>query len=66
MKELLVPAFDSTDGGEDVYGELYDHDEFIDGVSETVEPGHSALFMLAHDIPEDTLREPFVAKEVAA
>lgn len=32
-------------------------DEFIDEVSETIEPGHSALFMLAHDISEDRLVE---------
>ncbi|MEY7850292.1 DUF1269 domain-containing protein [Natrarchaeobius sp. A-rgal3] len=32
-------------------------DEFVDEVSETVEPGHSALFMLAHDISEDRVIE---------
>ena len=32
-------------------------DEFIDEVSDTIEPGHSALFMIAHDVSEDRVVE---------
>ncbi|ELY94679.1 hypothetical protein C482_17945 [Natrialba chahannaoensis JCM 10990] len=32
-------------------------DEFIDEVADTIEPGHSALFMLAHDISEERVVE---------
>ncbi|QRV13884.1 DUF1269 domain-containing protein [Haloterrigena salifodinae] len=32
-------------------------DDFIDEVSDTIEPGHSALFMLAHDVSEERIVE---------
>lgn len=34
--------------------------EFIDEVSETIEPGHSALFMVAHDVSEDRFVDDLV------